>query len=531
MAPSSAAAGNGLAFAAVLAIALALALTDPDARTPSGAPGPVFSALSRAAGAPLKGLSFALGSNVCLDSIVQAAHVLGLPPGGPPPPAADLGFLATADDVRAAFLHFFAAGAAAERSAAGPVLDGFVAAAQRAPSLRNSLGGNAALIARRLAVVAPTAKAILLGGHVGPGAAALLPSGVTLASPAAPTDEVHLILEYARGEELAGLAAPRANRFIVTADAANSDAAAMLATIAAADALPGGVDSLTVAGLHMLEPLPAAGRTRSLAAIAAALSARRVRAPVHIELASCADAGFMAELARTLFPLAASVGFNEQEGAFLFEALGGTYGGGRDSVPSRGAVASATAPQPSAVARLLRFVFEAFPPPGGSVGGSGSGGGLSRLHFHSLAFHVIGYRKAAVGATWRGTAGAVAAGSVAATTQACGLGSSPAKLAPTAAAAAAAASLSLLAPASFSVADPRGAGPGDSAAGASSSPPANATLSSAAPVASWLWASAQGPLAFRLAPVAVCAAPLSTVGLGDAISASALAADATLLRA
>ena len=508
MAPrsSSASLGNAAAYAAVLAIALAFgALFDPDARAASGAPLDVFAGLARSAGVPLKGLSFALGSNVCLDSIVQAAHVLGLPPDGPPPPAADLPALASADDVRAAFLHFFAAGAAAERSAAAPVLDGFVAAAQRAPSLRNSLGGNAALMARRLAAVAPAAKAILLGGHVGPGAAALLPRAVTLASPAASADEVHLILEYSRGETLAGVAAPRANRFIVTADAANSDAAAMLATIAAADALPGGVDSLTVAGLHMLEPLPAAARTRSLAAIAAALAARRVRAPVHIELASCADAGFVAELARLLFPLAASVGFNEQEGAFLYEALGGAWGGGGggDDMPSRGAVASATAPQPVAVARLLRFLFEAFPD-----------GGPSRLHFHSLAFHVVGYRKAAVGSTWRGTVGAVAAGSVAATTQACGL-DSPKD-------ATAADALSLLAPGSFSVADPRGGGGGGGH---------TAALSSATPVASWLWESAQGPLAFRLAPVAVCAAPRSTVGLGDAISATALAADTTLLPA
>jgi hypothetical protein len=81
--------------------------------------------------------------------------------------------------------------------------------------------------------------------------------------------------------------------------------------------------------------------------------------------------------------------------------------------------------------------------------------------------------------------------------------------------------LTLLADTSVPVADPRIAT--SSLPGAT---PAPLPVSLAKPVARWVWDSAAGPITFGLAPVPVCRAPASTVGLGDAISASGLAADA-----
>lgn len=59
---------------------------------------------------------------------------------------------------------------------------------------------------------------------------------------------------------------------------------------------------------------------------------------------------------------------------------------------------------------------------------------------------------------------------------------------------------------------------------------AAATLTARRPVASWEWEGGGGgsSVRFFLAPVPVCVAPRGTVGLGDAISASGLAADALL---
>ena len=57
-----------------------------------------------------------------------------------------------------------------------------------------------------------------------------------------------------------------------------------------------------------------------------------------------------------------------------------------------------------------------------------------------------------------------------------------------------------------------------------------ATLTARRPVASWEWEGGGdgSSVRFFLAPVPVCVAPRGTVGLGDAISASGLAADALL---
>ena len=216
---------------------------------------------------------------------------------------------------------------------------------------------------------------------------------------------MHLILEYGAGETgPGGAVAPRANRFILTA-AGERSADALVSLVRAGDAEA--VDVLVVAGLLMLEPLEVRARARALAAVAAALRARHAPSSVHIELASCADAAFVRAVAESLFPLADSVGFNEQEAAGLYEALAGGWpaeGGGR------GAVAGA-APAAAAVADLLRDLFERVP-------------ALSRLHFHSLAFPVLAYSGRAAAATggnatagggvkrWRATSAVAAAGAV-----------------------------------------------------------------------------------------------------------------------
>jgi ADP-dependent phosphofructokinase/glucokinase len=54
------------------------------------------------------------------------------------------------------------------------------------------------------------------------------------------------------------------------------------------------------------------------------------------------------------------------------------------------------------------------------------------------------------------------------------------------------------------------------------------TLTARQPVALWTWGTTGGEsrtVRFVLVPVPVCIAPVGTVGLGDAISASALASD------
>ena len=345
---------NSATLAAVVAIAFAFGFGFNTDAVPSREPLAVLTALRRTAianpGATAQNATFVLGSNVCVDLIVPAFSVL---PDVAGVQGGDRDFLRTNDDVSAVFAHFHSQGAAAERSCAPDVFEPLVTAAGAINSARRSLGGNAALMARRLARIVPGGS-VILAGHVGPAARALLPSSVKLAQPLSDNDEVHLILEYARGE--AG--APRANRFIVTADTGNTDVAPMLAAIrAAADSA---ADVLIVAGLHMLEPLPEDRRTQALGAIAAALTALPPATRVHVELASMADAGFTRAVATAILGSAAtSIGFNEQEAAFLYEALGGRYAvpDVDDGSPSSRVAVAGSAPELGAVASVIRFLF------------------------------------------------------------------------------------------------------------------------------------------------------------------------------
>lgn len=554
--PTSKGGGSGTkqtaVFLGVLAAALAFGFKyNP---RPSSAPSDVFNALHRvversvsadAKSSAAADTKVALGYNVCVDAILRWHHVIdAASPQAASVAPRDLDAVRTDQELHDIFAHYFTQGAAAERTCEPALFQQLVERAAVAPGVRRNLGGNAALMARQLAKIG--VRDILVGGHVGPDAAAMLPAGATFAGRVAPADEVHLILEYGKGETAYGASAPRANRFILTADVANQDASALLKTIrkADADAASGGfgADVLVIAGLHMMEPLPAAARASALADIAAALRSRSSSFAVHLELASSADAGYMRAIADTLFPLVDSVGFNEQEGAFLFEALGGSFAPGSDGavhgINARGDIAG-HAPAPSAVAALLRFLFERH-------------ASLTRLHFHSLGYHVIAYSgraavsgqpgaasvnvTAAAPRRWKATRAAVAAGAATATLEACRLEvsgvndelvhfvaplelpiSDPRRSAANGAAA---------------TAEPESSGFGFGAAAASVITPATRStfhLSSSAPVAEWVWDSAAGPLRFDLAPVAVCNTPLSTVGLGDAISAAGLAYDAMTL--
>ena len=63
-------------------------------------------------------------------------------------------------------------------------------------------------------------------GPVGPRLARLLSPLIRVAA-AAPSDEVHLILEYDAGEGWGGVTAPVASRFITSHDDANGDASSL----------------------------------------------------------------------------------------------------------------------------------------------------------------------------------------------------------------------------------------------------------------------------------------------------------------
>ena len=75
-----------------------------------------------------------------------------------------------------------------------------------------NLGGNAPVIALRMA---REGAEVILGAQDSPD----LPIGnVSPSGPAVDVADIHLILEYKKGEKIGAFTAPRANRFIIHAD-------------------------------------------------------------------------------------------------------------------------------------------------------------------------------------------------------------------------------------------------------------------------------------------------------------------------
>lgn len=235
--------------------------------------------------------------------------------------------------------------------------------------------------------------------------------------------------------------------------------------------------------------------------------------PIHLELASMTDKDFMSRImqevhvnvcsdeafcgseqinelsgslrkaallikssppCQQVLPIVSSVGLNEQELLFLSQAGGGPHA----ALPAWKGV-----PDVGRVGDILLWILERH----GRTDPS-SESDLTRIHFHTLAYHVL----ATVDGYWGNQAAAVMAGARVASSQACGLRAVDVG------------KVELKAPLEFLTSH--------------SEPREQLALNPEEPVAVWH----RGNVTFHLTPVLVCKKPLRTVGLGDAISAEGL---------
>ena len=127
-----------------------------------------------------------------------------------------------------------------------------VKASRRIKSTRSAIGGNAPVIANRLAI---EGARVILGGQDASDLtqAGSLNSRLKSSGPTVPESDIHLIIEYDKGAKFGDLVSPRANRFIVHSDQYNPVLAAhssfqSLFKQQAADAR-----LLVVGGLQMME--------------------------------------------------------------------------------------------------------------------------------------------------------------------------------------------------------------------------------------------------------------------------------------
>lgn len=436
----------------------------------------------------------AVGVNSCVDVVVSGVALLealslqawsGSGSGSGPGSGSGTGLgldhevLDSLEDLRETFVFFMSRGAAAERFFSDQSLFQTIAkTALHIPGAKLYVGGNAALIGQKLASGDDTE--VLLSGPVGPKLHELLDERIVVPPESLQeTDQYHLILEYQTGEQWGSVVAPQANRFIFSHDEANGQMWFLESLVDSLEEFGPGL--VVLSGLHMMEGLGPSARDQRLDQVVALLS--QLSVPIHLELASMTDPVYMKRIAENVFPLVSSLGLNEQELLFLSRSLGGPHSGF-----SSWSEVGASSPLAVRVSSdVLLWVLQQF----GAVSGASSR--LSRLHFHSLPFHVV----AAVTGRWGNQAASSAAGARTASAQACGRTHVHAHEA------------QLRAPLVFNT-----------------NLTHTLTLDPDRPITEWT----QHHVTLHLSPVLVCKQPIRTVGLGDAISANGLLFSEILLQ-
>jgi len=374
--------------------------------------------------------------------------------------------------------------------------DQLVAAAAAQPSAVYSTGGNAALMANRLADLG---SRVFLGGSIGPRLASLLHKSISHKGGEGVKDEVHLILEYAPGESWGQLTSPRSNRFIAVHDETNSQLlaleefhATMLSEFKPA--------AIILAGLHLLEGQPEQVRRERVDAAKRAIEKTAQSTVIHFELASIANEEFLSLVATELISNVDSLGLNEQELGALVQSLGTSIlcSAECQATIKQLDMAAFTAPSVHTVSKAVQLVFQVLShkDPQKRL--------LSRIHFHYLTYHVVAERQINPASSekwlrWGTGFNSVLGGSLGGAARACGDGMwdvDPADVEPR------------LVPETLHIQDTH----------ATEMREVSISANPDQPITTWQ----EGEFIFHLAPVLVCKGPIRTVGLGDVISSTGL---------
>ncbi|KAG8144956.1 putative ADP-dependent glucokinase-like protein [Naja naja] len=363
----------------------------------------------------------------------------------------DHSVLRSAAELEEAFVHFMGKGAAAERFFNDA--DGFHRIAQTAssyPGAQLYVGGNAALIGQKIASH-PNLK-VLLCGPIGPKLHELLDENVMVPPESLQElDEYHLILEYQAGEEWGELTAPNANRFIFSHDLSNGAMNMLEVFVSSLEEFR--PDLVVLSGFHMMEGQTRELRQRRLQKAVTSISDIPTDIPIHLELAGMTDPDLMRDI--------------------IHQAASGPH----SSLTSWNGV-----PEVGTVSDILFWILREH----GRTSARASD--LTRIHFHTLAYHLL----VTVDGYWANQVAAVAAGARVAGTQACATQTIDAS------------KVFLKAPLEFATSKAEGA--------------SRVSLNPKEPISVWH----RDGISFHYSPVLVCKSPLRTVGLGDAISAEGL---------
>ena len=305
-----------------------------------------------------------------------------------------------------------------------------------------------------------------------------LSQSIETISPPNTSEEIHIILEYSKGEKWGEVTATCANRVIISHDIANSQ---LVALNIFNETLNTYDPSLVIlSGLHMLDGQPQNVWLERLTSVADTLKRIPRTVPVHLEMATVGNLKFLPHLADTIFPYIDSLGLNEQELVSLVKSKQGDFD------------FNEIGPKPSITdaSDLLHWLYQEY-----SILDRHDSR-LSRVHFHSLSFHIILQPRTEMkGVEWSNGLEAVMRSSKMVSLQAC--------------------DSQQINSVDFEIQIPNKYVLSRSHKTLSKSVIEN-TISNG--YAAWQ----RDSIDYYLAPVYVCKSPMKTVGLGDAISAVGL---------
>ncbi|XP_039248029.2 ADP-dependent glucokinase-like isoform X2 [Styela clava] len=340
----------------------------------------------------------AVGFGACIDVFVDALPLFEKLGIKPPTKSSHHEVITNFDNLAEGFAYFFRHGAAAERYFSNLTLfDDIVKMARTLEGVRSDRGGNAPVMAHRLAMEGAD---VMLAAPTNDEFMKMLWPGIKSTVTESKDPDIHLIMEYKTGDKWGQYTSERANRFIIHSDQSNPTLSSLEPLIEPMKSF--NPKLLVVGGLQMMDnfPFQSGQREERLNALRNLLKnpPPGTNPLVHFELASFVEEDLVSDLINYVAPYVDSFGMNEQELPNLESAL--RYGNITILSEAYPRVASVLDQMRTAY-KILRRKFQR----------------VSRIHVHTLAFQAIMTRK---GSQWKNTMSAAAHASLTANRHVCG---------------------------------------------------------------------------------------------------------------
>ncbi|XP_041351431.1 ADP-dependent glucokinase-like [Gigantopelta aegis] len=350
---------------------------------------------------PLPKTRVAIGFGACYDVFGNAIEIFNKLNITPPKEPKHFNTVGNIKELAQLLAYFFQYGAAAERYVGNRTLfDELVRTADSLPNKRWIIGGNAAMMAQRMAM---EGVEVMLGARLTKSMASSLDSSIKVAGKESDKEIVHLLMEYETGATWGKYESPRANRLILHSDYLNPYLESMKEF---REELKQFDPSLVVVGgLQMMDnfPFTEGMRQARLQMLESVLAGVPLKTKIHFELASFTDVSLLDEIHKHVLLYSDSLGMNEQELPNLVSLL---YHGNVSLV-------SDSYPRIATVLDQMRQVYSLL----GTTKQVNGRRRLTRLHVHTLAYQVILTSKLS---SWKNTMSATAKAALTAHRHVCG---------------------------------------------------------------------------------------------------------------